>query len=220
MLGDDHVRAARDVYDLAAHAYVEFAGTRISPATEGSVDRSLLDAFVELVTRQSVSRVADLGCGPGRVARYLADRGLDVIGIDVSLSLLAVARSAHPDIKFQEGQLDALPLATGVLGGAVSWYSIIYTPPDRLDESFDELARALVPGGVALMAFQADGEPVHRENAFGTHLPLTSYRHSVSDIVARFEKTGFKLHATVVRAPDLQHETSAQGFVIATAPTP
>jgi len=218
MSDEDHVAAARAVYDLAAPRYVQFVGTEISPATEGPIDRSLLVAFVELIKRQTVVRVADVGCGPGRVAAFMAERGLDVVGVDVSQAMLAVARTAHPHVKFEEGQLDALPIETGVLAGAVCWYSIIYTPPDRLTKAFGELTRVLMPGGYLLLAFQAEGEPVHRVDAQGTHLPLTSYRHSVQELVSCLEDSGFKIYATVLRAPDLGAETTSQGFVIASSP--
>jgi ubiquinone/menaquinone biosynthesis C-methylase UbiE len=215
---DHHVATARAVYDRAAARYVQFVGTQISSATEGPIDRSLLVAFVELVKRQEVLRVADIGCGPGRVAGFLAERGLDAIGVDVSQAMLEVARTAHSHITFEEGQLDALPIRTGVLGGAVCWYSIIYTPPDRLTEAFGELRRVLIPGGYLLLAFQAEGEPVHRTDAQETGLPLTSYRYSVDGIAACLEDAGFKIYATALRAPDLEGETTSQGFVIARSP--
>jgi ubiquinone/menaquinone biosynthesis C-methylase UbiE len=218
MSDEDHVATARAVYDRAAPRYVQFVGTEISSATEGPIDRSLLVAFVELIKRQTVARVADVGCGPGRVAAFMAERGLDVVGVDVSPAMLAVARTAHPHIKFEEGQLDALPIEAGELAGAVCWYSIIYTPPDRLAEAFRELTRVLIPGGYLLLAFQADGEPVHRADAHGTHLPLTSYRHSVQEVAGSLEDTGFKVYATVLRAAELEDETTSQGFVIASRP--
>ena len=206
---------ARAVYDMAAARYVQFVGTEISSGTEGPVDQSLLVAFVELVKKQTIHRVADVGCGPGRAGAFMAERGLDVVGVDPSQAMLAVARSAHPQIKFEEGQLDALPFETGVLAGAVCWYSIIYTPPDRLFEAFSELARVLMPGGCLLLAFHAEGEPVHRTDAHGTRLPLTSYRHSVHAVAAGLVDIGFTIYATVLRAPDLDAETTFQGFVVA-----
>jgi ubiquinone/menaquinone biosynthesis C-methylase UbiE len=218
MSGEDHVATARAVYDKAAPRYVQFVGTEISSATESPIDRSLLVAYIELIKRQTIGRVADVGCGPGRVAAFIAERGLDVVGVDVSQAMLAVARTAHPHIKFEEGQLDALPIETGVLAGAVCWYSIIYTPSDRLAEAFGELARVLIPGGYLLLAFQAEGEPVHRADAQGTHLPLTSYRHSVREVAGCLVDTGFKIHATVLRAPELEDETTPQGFVVARSP--
>jgi SAM-dependent methyltransferase len=217
MSGEDHVAPARAVYDVAASRYAEFVGTEISSATEGPIDQSLLVAFVELVKRQTIDRVADVGCGSGRAAAFMAERGLDVVGVDVSPAMLAVARNAHPGIRFEEGQLDGLPFESGVLAGAVCWYSIIYTPPDRLAEAFGELARVLMPGGYLLLAFQADGEPVRRTDAHGTRLPLTSYRHSVEAVAACLVDIGFKIYATVLRAPELDNETTFQGFLIASS---
>ena len=75
-----------------------------------------------------------------------------------------------------------------------------------------------MPGGYLLLAFQAEGEPVHRADAQGTHLPLTSYRHSVEQVASCLMDTGFEVYATVLRAPELEHETTFQGFVIARGP--
>ena len=218
MSGEDQVATARAVFDQAATRYVQFVGTEISSATEDPIDRALLVAFIELIKRQSVVRVADVGCGPGRVTAFMAERGLDVVGVDVSQAMLAVARTAHPHIKFEEGQLNALPIETRCLAGAVCWYSIIYTPPDRLAEAFGELARVLIPGGYLLLAFQAEGEPVYRAEAQGTHLALTSYRHSMQEVAGCLEHTSFQIYTTVLRAPELEHETTSQGFVIARSP--
>ena len=216
MSDPDHVESARAVYDVAASRYIEFVGTQISSATEGAIDRSLLTAFVELIQDGPAAVVADVGCGPGRVAAFLAQHSLDVVGVDVSKGMLAAARSAHPDIRFEEGELSALPIETEVLAGAVCWYSIIYTPTDQLGEAFDELMRVLIPGGYVLLGFQAgSGEPIDRAEAHGTHLPLTSYLHSIEEVAAQLEVAGFTIHAKVERAPALEHEMTSQGFVFA-----
>ena len=218
MPGDDHVSTARAVYDAAAGTYVEFTGTELNSATEHPVDRALLGAFIDLIKEQPVRRVADVGCGPGRVASLRADHGLDVVGVDVSAAMLAIAGAAHPHVEFVGGQLDALPIGSGELAGAVCWYSIIHTPRHLLAEAFDELARVVIPGGHLLLAFQAEGEPLDREDAFGSGLPLTSYRHSVRDVVDPLEESGFTISTTVIRAPELEHESTPQGFVVARAP--
>ena len=218
MSDEDHVATARAVYNRASERYVQFVGTEISSATEAPIDQLVLMAFIELIKRQSVVRVADVGCGPGRAAAFMAERGLDVVGVDVSEAMLAVARTAHPQISFREGQLDRLPFETGVLAGAVCWYSIIYTPLNRLAEAFGELARILMPGGYLLLAFQTEGEPVHRADAQDTGLPLTSYRHGVQEVAGCLGEIGFEIYAKVLRAPELVDETTSQGFVIARSP--
>ena len=80
------VDATRAVYDATAGAYVEAIGTRLDPAFEGPIERSLLLGFLELASR-SDRPVADLGCGPGRVAAFLAERGVGTLGLDLALSM-------------------------------------------------------------------------------------------------------------------------------------
>ena len=212
----DHVAAARAVYDASADRYVQFVGTELSSATESPFDVALLNAFVDLVAAGTAKRVADVGCGPGRAAAFLAMHGLDVVGVDVSAAMLAAARTAHPGIEFEEGHLDDLPIDDGSLAGVVYWYSIIYTPPDHLGGAFIEAVRVLGPGGFLLAAFQAGiGEPVLRADAQGTGLSLTSYRHSLDDVTRRLRQAGLEVRATALREPEFDHEATRQAFVIA-----
>jgi SAM-dependent methyltransferase len=218
---DDHVGSARAVYDATADRYVELIGAELGEATEGPVDRALLLAFVELVAAGSVARVADLGCGPGRVAAFLARHGFDVIGVDVSRAMVAHARASHPTVTFEEGRLDSLPIATDSLGGAVCWYSIIHLRPAALDQVFTELARVLAAGGHLLLAFQEGaGDQVRRPDAYGTGLVLTSYRHGVEDVARRLRSAGFDVHATARREAELAHEVTPQAFVLARLRSP
>ena len=212
----DHVSAARAVFDATAEAYADFVGTELSGATEGPVDMEMLADFVELVGAHPANRVADVGCGPGRVAAFLAVRGIEVVGIDVSPAMLAVALNAHPGILFEEGTLTALPISDRSLAGAVCWYSVIYTPPGHLDDVFTELVRTIAPDGWLLVAFQAgNGEGVHRDNAFGSTTPLTSYRHAPDDMVRRLTKVGLQVGRRETREPAFAHETTPQSFILA-----
>jgi SAM-dependent methyltransferase len=217
-LGPDHVARARAVYDASVDGYLGFVGTEISAATEGPIDRAVLTAFVESLADARAGRVADLGCGPGRVAALFARCGFDVVGIDVSPAMVTAASAAHPGIEFHEGHLAALPLADGALAGAVCWYAIIHTPPDQLDAVAAELARVLMPGGELLVAFQAGtGDAVFRADAHGTGLPLTSFRHHPDSVTDALARAGLPVHTRVVREAQLPHETTPQAFLIARA---
>jgi ubiquinone/menaquinone biosynthesis C-methylase UbiE len=69
------------------------------------VDRAWLNLMVELA---GDGILADVGCGPGHVAAYLAERGARVVGIDVSPGMIAVASARYPE-EFEVGSLLALP---------------------------------------------------------------------------------------------------------------
>jgi ubiquinone/menaquinone biosynthesis C-methylase UbiE len=218
---EPHVEAARDFYGAAAGRYVEFVGTEITEATEGPLDRSMLVTFVELVSEAGGSQVADVGCGPGRAAAFLAARGLHPVGVDISPELLALARGAHPDLQFEEGRLTALPFEDRTLAGAVCWYSIIYTSPSHLGVAFIELARVLDAAGYLLLAFQAGGgETVEQGKSLDLDTTVTAFRHSPDVVTQALEEAGFEIYATALRALPLEHESSPQAFVIARVRAP
>ena len=206
----------RAAYDATADVYSARIGTEISATIEGAVDRALLAAFVELVGPSASGLIADIGCGPGRVAAFLAARGLRVIGVDPSRGMLAVATAAHPHLRFEEGALDHIPVADGSLAGAVCWYSIIHTPPEHLPAACQELARALSSDGRLLLAFQAGhGEAVHRTSVAGRPVSLTSYHHDPHHVAGHLERAGFHVTTRAVRDAAGAHETTPQAFLLA-----
>ncbi|MFG3046017.1 class I SAM-dependent methyltransferase [Streptomyces sp. NPDC048241] len=56
-------------------------------------DRSDLDAYLRLADEFEARRVLDIGCGTGVFALLLADRGIEVVGVDPSLASIDVARA-------------------------------------------------------------------------------------------------------------------------------
>jgi SAM-dependent methyltransferase len=64
------------------------------------------------------ARILDAGCGPGRVGGVLAERGHDVVGVDVDPVLIAAAEVDHPGPTWVIGDLAELDLpARGVTEG-------------------------------------------------------------------------------------------------------
>jgi SAM-dependent methyltransferase len=88
------------------------------------------------------------------MARFLADRGCSVVGVDLSPGMLATARRAHPDLEVHEGSLTALPFGDGSFDGVLFWYSQIHLPDEAAAEALAEAARVLRPGGYVLVGSQ------------------------------------------------------------------
>lgn len=219
MNGSDR-STTRAVYDATASTYLEAIGTRLNPTFEGPIDRALLGAFAEMV-RGADRPVADLGCGPGRVAAFLTDRELTTLGLDLSESMLRIGREAHPAIPFGAADLAHLPLADGALAGAVCWYSIIHTAAGGLVDVFVEVARTLEPSAPLLVAFQTGAdERFERPDAFGSGHPLTSYRHHVDTVTRALSTAGFHVDSQTVRQPMPTGEPTPQAFVVALAGSP
>src|SRR5579883_1017721 len=102
----------RGSYNRVARAYAEHIGDEL---LHKPLDRALLGCLVELVGGRGP--IADVGCGPGHVARYLHGLGAEVIGIDLSDEMVALAAREQPGIAFRQGSMLALDLPDGALGG-------------------------------------------------------------------------------------------------------
>ncbi|MET9811678.1 methyltransferase domain-containing protein [Streptomyces sp. NPDC006355] len=214
MTDADFLIETRTFYDTVAEDYAEhFRDVGVGTA----LDRGLLAGFAEFVGVGG--EVADLGCGPGRVTAYLAARGLSVFGLDLSESMLAIARRENPGLRFVKGSMLELDLPDGSLDGVVSWYSTIHTPLDRLPDVFAEFGRVLRPGGHLLVAFQAGDEPRRYEEAFGHKVALDFRRRRPERIAALLEAAGFALRSRTVREPDeTLGEPVAQACLVARKP--
>ena len=70
-------------------------------------EKGALDYFGQLVTD---GPVGDLGCGTGRITTYLAGRGMDVFGVDLTPGMIEVARREYPELRFEVGTLYDLGL--------------------------------------------------------------------------------------------------------------
>ncbi|HEY4947146.1 MAG TPA: class I SAM-dependent methyltransferase, partial [Acidimicrobiales bacterium] len=64
----------------------------------------------EFVDRLHPSSVLDAGCGTGRVARELARRGIEVVGVDIDPSMIATARRSAPGLHWLIDDLTRLDL--------------------------------------------------------------------------------------------------------------
>jgi len=79
-------------------------------------DRSDLDAYVAMIDEFGVRSVLDLGCGTGVFALQLAERGVEVVGVDPSGASLDVARAkpAAERVKWIHGDATAIPAEVSV----------------------------------------------------------------------------------------------------------
>lgn len=205
--GESYATAVAEAYDAMASEYVAFVKEGLGSRP---LDYSLLVAFAGLVRQAGAAPVADLGCGPGYITGHLRDLGLEVFGVDLSASLIEHARRLYPDVQFSVGSMAALPAGGGTLGGIVSWYSLIHTPPTEVPVYLAEFHRLLEPGGYLLLAFfESEGEPV----APFDHAVITAYRWPIDGLAEAAGSAGFREAGRMMRKP-LDGERFGHGRLI------
>ncbi|TDC46647.1 class I SAM-dependent methyltransferase [Actinomadura sp. KC345] len=152
----DHQDETRAGYDGVVELYASLFADRLETQPFA---RAMIGTFAELVRGTENRRAADVGCGPGHLTVMLHDLGLDAFGLDLSPGMVAHARLARPELRFDEARMEDLPVEDGALGGVLAHYSMIHTPPGELPALLAEQARALAPGGLLLASFFATEGP-------------------------------------------------------------
>ncbi|MDO3402123.1 class I SAM-dependent methyltransferase [Mycolicibacterium neoaurum] len=214
MVDISFLERTRAGYDRTAAGYADaFAGH----LDDKPVDRAMLRAFADSVP--AGWPVVDVGCGTGAATAILREYGAAVSGIDLSPNMIDHARRAWPSIDFTVGSMTALPLPDESVGGVCAWYSIIHVPDDALAGVFAEFRRVLIPGGVALAAFQVGDQPRHLTEAFGEHVDLVFERRRPESVAESLDAAGLPVYAQLVRDPDDDGvESTPQGYLIARKP--
>ena len=161
----------RESYDRVADKYVEM---ELGDLAKYPWLRVAVDGFVEGV--RGLGPVLDVGCGPGAVTAYLAERGVDAAGVDLSPRMVEHARRDHPGLRFEVGSATEVELGESSLGGILGWWSLFNLPREIVAAVLRNFGQALVPGGQLIIGIhQGDGEIVRTTAYGGVPVSWTTY---------------------------------------------
>ena len=106
-----------------------------------------LNFFSNLIPKYSI--VLDAGCGPGHHTIYLGQIGFNMVGIDLSLAAINIAKSfSNNKTKFYCCNMLCTNFNDETYNGIWSCASIIHLPHHFLREQFKEFYRLLKPMGI------------------------------------------------------------------------
>ena len=137
------------IFEIGAGYYAR----KLERGPETDIRREFLESLeLPKPARGTGLRILDVGCGPGHMARELAEAGYDVTGVDRCRALLRRARQSarHTAARFRYATSDALPFADASFDltyatGVIYWI-------EHLDATLREVVRVTRPGGrVAFM---------------------------------------------------------------------
>lgn len=111
---------------------------------------SILDPILDVVDVRDKT-VIDIGCGTGDVARWLAEQGATVIGVD-QVDMIEKAKNAGEwdNVSFLEGGGENIPADDNHADIVLFLASLHHVPVDEMPKAFEETRRVLKPGGHAL----------------------------------------------------------------------
>ena len=185
----------------------------ITVALSYGQDRRWKRRLIDLAAPQRGSRALDLATGTGDIAFALAARGARVVGLDITLRMIELARAKrhHGLVRFLVGDMLALPFPPACFDIVTTGYGLRNVP--NLTTAIDEIGRVLAPGG-QLLSLDFDrpsnrivravylaylgvvggalGWMLHRDPDTYRYIPASIRQYPGADAVARmFEARGF-----------------------------
>ncbi|MFF9410488.1 class I SAM-dependent DNA methyltransferase [Streptomyces anandii] len=160
------------------------------------------------------SRVLDLGCGTGvPTARLLSRAGLEVVGVDLSDVMVALAREHVPTAEFHRADIADLrpggPRDLGRFQGVAAFFSLLMLPRAEIPPALRTVRHLLAPGGLfALSMVEADLDdfPIP---FLGGRIRVSGYRREELRALveaAHFDVVGESSWTCVPAGPDVPPE--------------
>ena len=107
--------------------------------------------IINIANPSSKSRILDVGCGTGHHVSSLGAKGLDILGIDISPSMINTAKKNYPDYNFKVADaLNSNEFETESFTHILCMYFTIYYFQDK-KEFFDNCFKWLMPGGYLIV---------------------------------------------------------------------
>ncbi|MEA5363735.1 class I SAM-dependent methyltransferase [Amycolatopsis sp., V23-08] len=186
----------RTSYDTVASSYAEIVRDAVTT-------QPYLRTALALFAGQADGPVVDVGCGPGHFTAHLASLGLDVAGVDLSPSMIELAREAYPGIRFEVGSMTDLRLGDASVAGVLAFWSLIHVPDDAVPGVLGHFHRVLRPGGRAVIGYHVGDESRLKTQGYGGHpMKVHVHRRRPEQVGALVRDAGFEIEAEWLLSPD------------------
>jgi ubiquinone/menaquinone biosynthesis C-methylase UbiE len=187
----------RQAYNLAAQKYHDLFHNEMN---EKEYDLKLLDSFAARFNKDSL--ICDAGCGPSaHIGKYLFDKGIKIVSVDISEKCIELAKKYNPDMKFECADINNMSFDDNTFDGIISYYSIINTPKIYINKIFTEFRRVLKPDGCLLVAVKAGTTEGYIDELLGIKTKTYFSLFTQEEIVNYFSQAGFLLEFFDKRNP-------------------
>jgi protein-L-isoaspartate O-methyltransferase len=147
-----------------------------------------LEKLLALIPAKSI--ILDAGCGPGHHTRYLARRGHDVTGIDLSEGMLSIARSKFFPSRFVRMDIENLQ-QIAMFDAIWCAAAAMHVPRENMPALLLKFRRALRPGGVLGLNLQVGR--TSEVACFGVDQRFFEYYHDAREIGTMLVRAGFEV---------------------------
>jgi ubiquinone/menaquinone biosynthesis C-methylase UbiE len=180
---DEYRQITRESYDQTADAYRK---NTLKLQTDPKADRFLSYLGVG-------SKILDLGCGPGRDAKFFAERGYQVTGVDISPKMISLAKNSLPEGDFLVSDIESLQLNQSSFDAIWASASLLHVSKKAMPAVLTNLYEALKEGGVFYLSMKkGNGEECTPDHRYGGVEKVWNYV-SEDELTHLLTDHGFKI---------------------------
>jgi SAM-dependent methyltransferase len=154
------------------------------------VNKKNINFFIKQLNGKGI---LDIGCGSGRDAEYFVNKGLDVVGIDLSDRFIEISRAKVPNAKFIKMDMRNINFPLESFDGIWSMASLLHIPKIEAKDTIRKFREILKTNGIIYISVKlGEGEKfIKRDRYKGLEKFFAFYTESeISDLL---EKCGFEI---------------------------
>lgn len=190
MKEEDLIELTINSYDECAEEYSRFH------FKESFENR--LETFIKFLSDRTL--VLDVGCGCGRDTKYLLERGINTIGIDLSKAMIEQARKYVPNATFLQMDMRKLEFEKASFSGALAMASVFHISKKQMPDLLTEFRRVLKDNGLLYICVMVgSGEKiVEKSAAVGEMGPRFFAFYSMNELRDLLSQANFKIEYAFV----------------------
>lgn len=182
---EDKNKNAIEVYDLIADDYAK----KFDPIES---DDDLIFPNTFLSHLKVGSKIVDLGCGTGFSAGYFTKNGMNVIGVDLSKSMIAIAKRNYPNIHFFIEDVRSFSINDQV-DAVWAGYSLFHFEQEHFENTILKIRTYLKSGGIFGLVMQEGHGEIEPNEPFLPEKKIYIHLYTEEELKIILEKYGFEV---------------------------
>jgi SAM-dependent methyltransferase len=182
---DEKNKNAIDVYDLIAEDYAK----KFDPI-ESDDDLVFPNTFLSHL--KIGSKIVDLGCGTGFSANYFTKKGMLAMGVDLSKSMIAIAKRNYPNIHFFIEDVRQFSFSNQI-DAVWAGYSLFHFEKESLFKTLEQIKTYLLPGGILGLVMQEGSGEIENDEPFLPGRKIYIHLYTKEELKNILEKYGFEI---------------------------
>ena len=149
------------------------------------------DVIFTFLGRLKDKKVLDVGCGAGRLTKFLKNEGADVYATDISEEMLKIVQKKVAGVKAYQAPMNKLPFEDNTFDIVTAAFVIVHL--ETLEASFEEVYRVLKPGGFFIVTNVNQRKPPRLKTKEGEKFVIKSEYHRPEAVVEALEGCFFAI---------------------------